>query len=242
MAPRHRQRRSRKTTGQPSAAVPPVSASGAEAVAAHRTRGKGFWIGLYIAGFAAVESVLLVVFLGISGGSRERTALIQAADACFESGRTERGIEVLARIESRWPDYAETSSFRIRMGRMLVADGRNADGAEYLARFVEERPDVWDVRTEAGTAFWNAGSREEALAMFSAELGSGNPQSDTALLYLGLDGLERGDVPAALRRFQSVRDRTLLDGEPAGAIADAKRTLVKPARKAAEDLFANSSG
>lgn len=179
---------------------------------------------------------MLVLFLGFGGESRRNVAMVQKADGHFEAGHTENAIELMEEAGRRWPEYTNSPAYLRRMARMLSAVGDYQQGGLYFDTFIEQHPDKWDVRAEAGLAAWEAENRERAVRLFSAELSEANPQNDQAQLYLGLARLDRGDLQGALQRFQGVVNQDLLRGKPAQAIAEAKRMLVEPARNAAFEL------
>jgi tetratricopeptide (TPR) repeat protein len=194
---------------------------------------------LYVSLFLVAEAVLLVGFLAFGGGSRLQREMLRQAEAHAAGGRHEAALEVLRDYGRRWPGANGTRDFERRLGVAHANVGEFETAAGHFERSVAANRSVEDTRALAGQAWWNAGNRERARALFAEELRLGNPDNPVAARYLGIEALERGDVVRALGYFLSLGDQA--PPEAAAARLRARDEFVAPAiekaRRRAEEQF-----
>ncbi|MBX3729784.1 MAG: tetratricopeptide repeat protein [Candidatus Sumerlaeia bacterium] len=197
------------------------------------------WIRFYVSLFLVAEAVLLIGFLTLGGGSRLQREMLRQAEAHAAGGRHEAALEVLRDYGRRWPGANGTRDFERRLGVAYANVGHFETAAGHFERSVAANRAFEDTRALAGEAWWKAGNRERALALFAEELRLGNPENPIAARYLGVAALERGDVARALGHFLSLGDEAA--PEAAAARAQAQTDVVAPAvekarRRAAEQF------
>ena len=95
-------------------------------------------------------------------------------------GRTDQKLQALRQIEAGGGDYAEAASYEL--GRSYIAQGRYAEGAAQLERFVAKYPASQRVTaawSDLGLAYLNLGNKQKSLACYERVVGSA-PQSSEA--------------------------------------------------------------
>lgn len=136
----------------------------------------------------------------------------------FQEKQPDKAVEVLQQALQIKPDDAESLRLIINL---LVAQGKEKEAAEYMARLPEGETVDPATLLNIGIKYYNEGNMPEALDEFNKVVGE-NPNLPDAYYYRGLAFLASGKTAEAKADFQK-----LLELDPKHANADEAREFLK---------------
>ncbi len=200
------------------------------------------WIAFYVTVFVVVQSVVIFAFTRAPGDSRVRQDMLLEASNLREKGEYGAALEILIEYGRRWPGAYGTQNFEQRLGDYYYDAGQYAESGKHYLKSISADESVWDTRALAGRSLWLAENREKAVELFKDELESGNPQNDMANFYLGVAANDAGDMVAAWRYIQSIRDPAPYKDELKELSRNLEEKVLAPSREAAKEAAAKQMG
>ena len=113
--------------------------------------------------------------------------------------------QLLAMFKEALAKNPNDTTLMTRYANFLFDMGKFSEAVEWFEKVLALQPDNLDVRTDLGTALWNAGQKDKGMAEYQRNL-KANPKHMATLHNLVIVHLEEPDFPAAERVLNQMEE------------------------------------